>query len=263
MGYWRLLPLAACIAACQRSPGDSVAGMYAAAFLESDPARAVELIERAVSPSYDCLDLDRSGYLVSFGERSGSAYDAKTETDVRAEGDQVELEIRRDVHVPATESGLAFDSTVRTRERRRLSLGADRRVVCDRTASRSVDAFGSIVGEVVPPTPQFNDPPFDVAPGAATTFGISFRGVLGMAVVHADWAPNSFPSGWQDAEEVILLPHRLNAEVVLTFPGPAEPGQDSVTVAATALVLPENGAPIDARAFATRAIDVLYREDEP
>lgn len=261
--------VAALFAGCERGGGDRVVTAYSAAYQEADPLRAAGHLARVISPEFRCLDLDRESYLEAFQARSGSAYDAATRVDTNRAGSHLDLEIRRDVLVQAGESGFSLDARVVSVERRRLALDPDSRVTCDRTISRRVDVqvIGSAGDSVA--LPEFARLPDAILPGQTVTLGVTFPGRVGdivTGIVHSDWAPSSFPSGWQDAEEQQVFTSSrdsaLTRQVSLTFPGPVEPGQDTVTIAATSLVRPHGsvGAPT---AFAMTAVDLLYAEENP
>lgn len=242
---------------------DAVGEAYRAAYQESDPSLAAQRLRAVVSAQFDCLGLDRAGYLEWFKAKAGSAYQADTTVVATRVGVELELRIHRRTRVPAADSGFAFAAAVESIEERRLSIGLDGRVSCDRTRSHRVTASGSASG-VAPAAPVLDGLPEQVLSGARTPIHVAFpafqEGVLGFGVLHVDWSPGEFPSDWEDAEAQHVLGNVPASTVDVDLPGPIEPGQDTATIAATWLIRAvETEPPI---AFSSLALDVSYEEEQ-
>lgn len=258
--------LSALVVGCGKDSSPVVLA-YSAAFQESDPELAAARLKGAVSSDYNCLGLDRDEYLAAFADRAGTAYQASTSVTSSRNRHDLEIEIRRTTTIPAEESGLGLGANVESLERRRLELAGDGRVRCDRTLARQIASTGSLEGNSRPPLPTL-DVPAVAAPGSQILLHAGFpvpphAPSSATAIVHVDWAPGDYPSGWQDAEEQHLLGHVASGDVTIVLPGPMEPGQDSATVAASWVV--RSGSPPGSPlvSFSSLALDILYEEEEP
>lgn len=260
---------------------------YSAAFSDGDGQHAAGRIEGVVSAGYDCLGQNRDSYLESFSRRAGHAYQTSTRVtagSIAHDGEGVAylpLTIQQEVLVPAAASGFAFDASIQREEIRHLFLEDPRgraAVVCDRTASRRSVVSGGPqkllpnLLEVELVVPRVDRPAAGTfLAGERVTVDVTTNlprlaadlGALGF--VQLDWMPEDGPTVWQDAEELRTfapLSGRVATISDLSLPGPAVPGQDSVTLAASVLTVSKGQLVSDAVAFYAVALDLVYDEEE-